>query len=144
MEARAFEMESHAFSIRFMSSRDSALGCMFSASSSSDLASKEAEAKPCSANSVEDISLEAASVQTHQPAQSQEQEIVMAQVCAEKCHGFCMQRMTSPEPSPRLTGCLFPALLWQRFVKASISAYDTPQVDYFNSYQQYVLFIGYS
>ena len=40
METRTFEMQSHAFSIRFLSSRDSALGCIFSSNSSSDLASK--------------------------------------------------------------------------------------------------------
>lgn len=77
METRAFEMESHAFSVRFLSSRDSALGCMFSASSSSDLAGKETEAKLGPTKPSDNLA--SGAVQTHAPLHSQEQENVTAQ-----------------------------------------------------------------
>lgn len=45
LETRTFEMQSHAFSIRFLNSRDTALGCIFSCSSSTNLAAQSAEAE---------------------------------------------------------------------------------------------------
>lgn len=41
METKTFDMQSHALSIRFLSSRNSALGSIFSSSSCSNLASKD-------------------------------------------------------------------------------------------------------
>ncbi len=79
METKTFDMESHAFSIRFLSSRDSALGCIFSANSSSNLAGKEKDSEPCRAKSHEALSSGRASVQTHGPAFNEEQETEVAQ-----------------------------------------------------------------